>query len=88
MNKLPTPRELVVAYVQTFSTDSGKIVLGHLIRETFDKLSYVQGDAYATAVNEGERRCVLRILRTLQKSKDEKFLDSLKHLEEKERENV
>ena len=49
-------------YKQTFNTDSGSKVLADLeARCNFNTLSYVAGDANATAFEEGKRAVILHI---------------------------
>lgn len=53
-------------YQETFNTKAGRKVLRHLMKvHGIMQRSYVEGDAYATAFNEGGRNAVIQILNKL-----------------------
>lgn len=53
------------AYVNTFESADGRIVLKDLRAHFYDVSTYVPGDPYGTHVGEGGREVVLRILTLL-----------------------
>lgn len=56
----------VADYQRTFSTEHGKRVLRQMMRECgMDEPSFVEGDPYGTAFNEGKRAAVLDIINKL-----------------------
>lgn len=55
-------------YIATFESTSGRKVLQHLCQVGYVvKPSFVAGDPYTTAYNEGQRALVLSILRQVNK---------------------
>jgi len=64
MNEVEKIREM---YKQTFTSDSGVIVLKDLeARSNWRTSSYVAGDANATAFEEGKRMVILHIFNMMQ----------------------
>jgi hypothetical protein len=64
MNEVEKLREM---YKQTFTSDSGVIVLKDLeARSNWRTSSYVAGDANATAFEEGKRMVILHIFNMMQ----------------------
>jgi hypothetical protein len=64
MNEVDKLREM---YKQTFTSDSGVIVLKDLeARSNWRTSSYVAGDANATAFEEGKRMVILHIYNMMQ----------------------
>lgn len=60
------------SYQNVFNTPDGERVLRHLMKVGgITKPSYVAGDPYTTAFNEGRRHLVLSILKFIHKSHDE-----------------
>jgi hypothetical protein len=60
------------AYRSVFENPKGRMVLKHLCREGHVLSStFVAGDPYQSALNEGERRIVLSILKFINKNPDE-----------------
>lgn len=60
--------ELMEAYQSVFTNPKGKQVLDHLCRHCFlGDTTFVVGDPYQTALNEGSRRVILSILSILKK---------------------
>lgn len=56
------------SYQNVFTTPDGERVLRHLMKSGFVLSStFVKGDPYATALNEGSRRLALSILRFVHK---------------------
>lgn len=56
--------KLHATYIRVFDNPDGKLVLRHLMDSGFIiKSTYVSGDPYTTALNEGSRRIVLSILK-------------------------
>ena len=59
----------VLAYFETFSTESGQAVLRDLLKSFYDVPSYVRGDTYEAAFREGNRGVIFYILSMLKQSK-------------------
>lgn len=65
-------RSLRESYRRAFGTPDGQVVLRHLMKTCFVMTpTYVSGDERLSDINEGSRRVVLSIIRTLNKSPDE-----------------
>lgn len=63
--------ELKLAYRRTFNTDDGQKVLDDLMKRfSFGATTFVSGDPYASAFNEGQRAAVLLITRMLSEEKE------------------
>lgn len=62
---LDIKKEQVAIYQALFNTKDGKFVLEDLRKAFGDRPSFVVGDAYQTAYNEGQRDIYLRIKRIL-----------------------
>ena len=56
-------------YWITFTSDSGKRVLYDLVAHCYHTISFIPGDSYATAFNEGQRAVVHRILETIDRAR-------------------
>ncbi|RMF55083.1 hypothetical protein D6745_03210 [Candidatus Woesearchaeota archaeon] len=64
--------DLIQAYKTVFSSPEGKKVLSHLMRSHgFYSTSFVEGDMFATAFNEGGRNVVMQILKKININLDE-----------------
>ncbi len=62
--------EIAQSFLQTFSTEPGKIVLNHLIRTTVMTPTVIEGqDAFAQGIREGEKRVVFLILEAMNRAK-------------------
>lgn len=59
------------AYQSVFSTEQGKQVLTHLVKEGYIlKSTFVAGDPHRTSLNEGKRLLALSILKFVNKDHD------------------
>lgn len=59
-------QDLTDAYKRLFETPDGEIVLEHLMKISFIfSTTMVVGDSHLTAMNEGQRRLVLSIMKQL-----------------------
>lgn len=59
-------QDLTEAYRRLFETPDGQIVLEHLMKISFIfSTTMVIGDSHLTAMNEGQRRLVLSIMKQL-----------------------
>lgn len=71
MNALQKLRQKIflhARYQKVFQTEDGREVLEHIMHEGFMfKSTFVAGDQYQTALNEGKRMFALAILRFLHK---------------------
>lgn len=60
---------LSAAYTRLFESPDGITVLEHLMKQGFImKTTFVRGDPYETALNEGSRRMVLAIMESAKKT--------------------
>lgn len=73
----------VLAYQQTFNSESGKKVLLDLIKQHHVISSSFDKDPYVMALKEGEKNTVLRILSILQVDASN-MLDKLKEMQQEE----
>lgn len=65
-----TEGELNQAYKETFGTESGKVVLRHLLRvHGLLNQAHVDLDSHSTAFNDGGRNVVIQILKVIHKKK-------------------
>lgn len=71
-------------YLAAFGTPSGQKTLAHLRQLFGDRLSYVAGDAYATAFREGQRSVIVHILSLLSLVADTKPATPVRSEEEEE----
>ncbi len=71
----------IKSYYNTFCTEAGKTVLKDL-KKMFDVQSYIPGDPYATAFNEGRRSVLNEIMSTLRLSKHPELFESEDVLDE------
>ena len=63
--------ELKLAYRRTFNTDDGRKVMEDLQKRfCFGITTFVSGDPYTSAFNEGQRAAVLLITRMLSEEKE------------------
>lgn len=63
--------ELKLAYRRTFNTDDGRKVMDDLQKRfSFGATTFVSGDPYTSAFNEGQRAAVLLIARMLSEEKE------------------
>lgn len=63
---LDIKKEQVATYQALFNTNDGKFVLEDLRKFFGDRPSFVVGDSYQTAYNEGQRYMYLRIKKILE----------------------
>jgi hypothetical protein len=57
-------QDVVEAYNRVFNSVDGQIVLMHIIKNSYVLTStFVRGDPHETALNEGQRRLALSIMR-------------------------
>lgn len=74
-NRVEKTKKLISQYKKTFSSVEGRAVLHDLMRGNFvlDKTTFVPGDPYGTARNEGHREVVVKILSILKMDPEQFF---------------
>ncbi len=85
MDRTDEIKQLIMDFQGTFNTPEGKNTLGHLSVELFEhKSTFVPGNQYGTAFNEGKRYAILYIRAML--AKDPNIVRQTETIKEKKNE--